>query len=230
MKNAIVQFNINPDLYCNESKKTSLKKTNSSIFDYSQKSFKNYCEKFNLDHIIITEPKINYEHPTWERLDLWFDKTWFEKYENICYVDTDVFAMPWAENIFNYSDTFSFCRIPYWKADLMLKKYELFFNCNHDRVRECWFQTGVILLNKNIINNTLDIMKRFKDKEFSDDGVLLNYAIINSKLQIKNIPKHFNVKYAENLNLEEIQFLHAFGRLKDVDPESIVKLLRTLYD
>lgn len=230
MNNLVIQFNIDPNLYLNETKKTTLSKTNKFIFEYSQKSFKEYCNKFGVEHIVITQPKINYEHPTWERLDLWLDPYWVNTYDNICYVDTDVFAMPWAKNIFLESDKECFSRIPYWKADLMLQKYKLFYDCDHDRVRECWFQTGVILLNKNVILKTKKIMERYKESIFTDDGVLLNYAIINSELKIKNIQKEFNVKFTETSKLEDIQFLHAFGRLKDSNPDLVLNTLRSIYD
>lgn len=233
MNNAIVQFNI--DSNCdhifnyarsNTIKKSLINKTNSQIFDYSKKSFELYCRKYNIEHIIVTEPKINHKHPTWERLDLWFNDTWFEKYSNICYVDTDVFAMPWAKNIFNeLEDDISFHRIPH------LRSNEDFFNSlNPDRVRECFFQAGVILLNKNVINATKTIiMDKYKEPVFTDDSVILNYAIITSDIKVKNINETFNVKLKLTKIMNNVNFLHAFGRLKDTDPEGVINLLRRIF-
>ncbi|MFN9953873.1 MAG: hypothetical protein ACK55I_12305, partial [bacterium] len=101
--------------------------TNEVIFNYSSKSFRDYCIKYDLDYILITEPKVNYIHPTWERLDLWINKDhWFDKYDSICYVDTDVFALPKADNIFSFSKDNKFCRVPYWKANKELDQDSIF--------------------------------------------------------------------------------------------------------
>jgi hypothetical protein len=228
--NAIVQFNIDPDLYNNKIKSTTINKTHNDIFYYSNKSFISYCNKYGIDYILITDPKIKYEHPTWERLDLWFDDFWFNSYENICYVDTDVFAMPWASNIFSEcNDSKAFHRIPYEKANNPVQKDSIFYSCNQNRVRECIFQAGVILLNKNVIDKTKDTVKRYKEEIFTDDSVLLNYALIDSDLEIVNIARNFNVKYLPNINLQAVQFLHAFGRYKDNNPIAFNKILKEVY-
>jgi len=58
-RNAIVQFHINPSLYKKGNKTSVLDKTNEVIFNYSSKSFRDYCIKYDLDYILITEPKVN---------------------------------------------------------------------------------------------------------------------------------------------------------------------------
>lgn len=231
MRNAIVQFNIDPNKYNVINKKSLINKTNNYIFEYSKKSFDLYCKKYNIDYNIITEPKINYEHPTWERIDLWFNDYWFSSYENICYVDTDVFAMPWAKNIFSeLKDETSFHRIPYWKANRDLNEDSLFFKLNHERVRQSLFQAGVILLNKSVIDATKEIVAKYEEPQFTDDSVLLNYAIASSDINIKNIDHTFNVKLTQECNLNNINFLHAFGRLKDINPTFVLNLLKSIYD
>ena len=67
---------------------------------YSRNSFQEYCKKFDLDYLRITEPKVGFKHPTWERFDLWIDRSWWDKYDQIMYVDSDVIALPHAPNIF----------------------------------------------------------------------------------------------------------------------------------
>lgn len=231
MRNAIVQFNIDPGLYLTNSKKTLINKTNEYIFDYSKKSLNLYCNKYGIDYIIITEPRVNYEHPTWERLDLWFNESWFEKYDNICYMDTDIFIMPWAENIFEQiTDNKYFHRIPYWKANRKLNENDLFYSLDHERVKQCLFQAGVILLSKEIINSTKPIVNRYREAIFTDDSVLLNYAIISSNIKVKNIKENFNVKLTQDLTISNVNFLHAFGRLKDTNPQWVINLLRNIYD
>jgi hypothetical protein len=100
---------------------------------------------------------------------------------------------------------------------------------DHPRSNECYFQSGVILLNKEVIAKTIDIIKDYKNKKYTDDGVLVNYAIMESGLNIINIDSAFNTKYLENTNLANVQFLHAFGRYKDQYPDKLISLLETLY-
>lgn len=224
-KKAIVQIHIDMSLYKQVDKPSYVKKMNEQIYLYSKKSFDNYCKKYDLDHILINEPKIKYEHPVWERLDLWLSDHWFNTYDEICYVDTDVFAMPWARNIFEESNKKGFKRIKYNKTVNPI--HSILYN--HPRSNECYFQSGVILLNKEVVDKTIDIIKDYKNKKYTDDGVLVNYAIMESGMDMVNIDSAFNTKYLENINLSAVQFLHAFGRYKDEHPDKLISLLETLY-
>lgn len=226
-KNAIVQFHINPDIYKITNKSSVLNKSNEQIFNYSKKSFEIYCDKYGIDYILVTSPKVNYVHPTWERLDFWLNKEfWLNSYENICYVDTDVFALPNSSNIFSYSKKDHFSRIPYWKANKPLEEGSIFKNT---RFKDTCFQAGVILLNEYVIEKTLHDILNYKDLKFSDDSVLLNYAIANSDVKVYNIPETFNVKYSPTIDLSKINFTHAFGNYKVDNTETFLKTLKSIY-
>ena len=101
-KNLVIQYYIDVQKY-SQPKFNNLKP--SPMETYSRNSFEIYCKKHNLDYLRISEPKLGFKHPTWERFDLWMDRSWYDKYEQIMYVDSDVIAMPHAPNIFkDYPD------------------------------------------------------------------------------------------------------------------------------
>ena len=100
MRNLVIQYYIDIQKYTQPGY-NNLKP--SPIEEYSTHSFKQYCGKFDLDYCRITEPKINFKHPTWERFDLWTDPSWWGRYEQIMYVDSDVVALPDA--LLNSPDT-----------------------------------------------------------------------------------------------------------------------------
>jgi hypothetical protein len=83
MKNLVIQYYIDINKYSNP---TFNNLGPSPIEKYSSYSFKKYCDKYNIDYIKITEPKLGFKHPTWERFDLWCDRSWWDKYDQICYV------------------------------------------------------------------------------------------------------------------------------------------------
>src|SRR6056300_365299 len=110
MRNLVIQYYIDTQKYTQPNYNNLLP---SPIEKYSAHSFEKYCIEFGLDYRRVTEPKINYKHPTWERFDLWTDPSWLESYDQIMYVDSDVVVVPGAPNVFDlYSDpnTFKFAR------------------------------------------------------------------------------------------------------------------------
>ena len=79
-KNLVIQYYIDVKKY-SQPGFNNLKP--SPMETYSRNSFQKYCEKFNLDYLRITEPKLAFKHPTWERFDLWVDRSWYDRYEQI---------------------------------------------------------------------------------------------------------------------------------------------------
>ena len=115
MKKCIVQYWI-PSSEYSEPRYNNLLQANEqkSLVKLSTKSFKKYADKYGHDFKRIDTKKIDFRHPTFERFDLWLDDSWWKEYDEIMYVDCDVFAMPDAPDIFqNYKslDTFKFAII-----------------------------------------------------------------------------------------------------------------------
>ena len=97
MKNLIIQYYIDINLYSQPGFNGI---SPSPVEKYSEYSFKKYCAKFGHDFLRVTKPTFGYKHPTWERFALWFNSEWLDKYDQILYVDTDVFALDHAPDIF----------------------------------------------------------------------------------------------------------------------------------
>lgn len=228
---AIVQIDIPLSKY-NKDKPSPILDTLSYVSHYSKKSFKEYCSLYGHDHIVITEPVVNYSHPVWERLDFWFSSSWFEKYDEICYVDTDVYAHPESPDIFKACEQEKvFKRIPYHKADKKIKEGTLWEEVP-ERYKEVCFNAGVLLINKYLVEKTVDTIKDFKSTKYSDDSVLLNYSIMKSDIPVVNIDKRFNVKLTKDHlsgSNKDYFFLHAMGGLKITKKATVENFLRELY-
>ena len=74
MKKCIVQYWIPSSEYSDPEYNNLLKeKEQKNLVELSTKSFQDYAEKYGHDFIKITEKKINFKHPTFERFDLWLN-------------------------------------------------------------------------------------------------------------------------------------------------------------
>ena len=245
MKNLVIQYYIDLNKYASEQKKSPIPNEQSYIEKYSEHSFKKYCEKYGHSFLRVTEPKINYSHPTWERMDLWLDESWFDEYDQICYVDTDVFALPWAPDIFSYCDLSCFNKASYWKCDKAFRqkkhlsdKVFLSSKASPERWHECCFQAGVFVLTKESRDASFECMKDYKNPEIPDDCVMMRYALSKSDAKINTIPHEFDVKWhpglaypqgTANKDLKDLYFLHAFGSNKRNNPKYYMSTLEKIY-
>ena len=100
MKNVIVQIFMDKKGWEEENR---LDAQSEQVLFLSNVLVKHYAKKINSDYKLITKPIINFKHPTWERFQL-FDDQWINNYDNILYLDTDVFTWPEAPNIFDLLD------------------------------------------------------------------------------------------------------------------------------
>jgi len=222
---AIVQVDVSLDRYIKKheklDKKHPIRNRQHQLAELSKKRFSEYAEKYGHDHLVITEPLLGYEHPVWERLDIWFNPEWFEKYDEVLYVDTDVFPTDDAPDIFDHGGELdAFYRVPYRKRGA---RRGIFLDITEERYRETVFNAGVILINKTVVDKTLDMVKRYEEERFTEDSVTLNYAIMASDLRIENIDKRFNVKVLGET--PPAYFYHCSGRRKAEDEESVLKWL-----
>lgn len=224
MKNCIVQYWIPASEYADPNYNNLLQEQ--PLHKISRKSFEQYSNKYDIDYIEINKKKINWKHPTFERFDLWLDDEWWEKYDQIMYVDSDVFALPWAPNIFDCYpklDTFKYCHAPRIENAKSPKQQDVFYHgllketCTIEEVISKAFQTGVFILTKK----SRDIMKPYiaRFKEFKDhhDGEILNWANIRSGVLTEKMNDWFNFKNAHFRGKPKIYFFHAAGRKKGAE-------------
>ena len=235
MKKCIVQYWIPSSQYSDPEYNNLLQeKDQYSLAEISKTSFQTYAEKYKHDFIRIEEKKINFKHPTFERFDLWLDDSWWEKYDEIMYVDSDVFALPNAPDIFlNYptTKTFKVCNHPAFQLATEQEQIEhihhgLLKQLPLDSVKWYGFQPGVFILTKT----ARDIMKPFIEqfKNLNDhDGHILMWACIKSKVPLTRMHEYYNYKNAHFKGHPEIYFFHAAGHKKLAQEDRIKTYLES---
>jgi len=225
MRNLIIQYYIDTNLY---SQPNYNNLGPNDMERYSRHSFELYAHKHGLEFLRITKPKLAYKHPTWERFDLWLEPSWFDRYDQIMYVDSDVIAMPHAPNIFaKHANLDSFkaaCYIRYRSMPLedQHKKQTnpngIFDSVSSERMRQVRFQTGVFILTKRSAEHMLPWIRQYRDvdKQYNcDDGTFLNWAVMASGVAYEDMDKNWNVKNnGQSINFAEPNFLHCAGGKK----------------
>ena len=223
MKNLIIQYYIDVNKY---SDPTYNNLTPSPLESYSSHSFKIYCQKFGHDYVKISEPKINFQHPTWERFDLWTDRAWWDKYDQIMYVDSDVIALPWAPDIFSVNNNANAFKSPWYhkfrnmdkkNEEKYLEKFNFLRDLPKGSISSKFIQPGVFIVTKNCTKQMLPFVEKYKDITDKDvnDGIFLNYCIAKSGVTTVDLDRKFNHKNnGQRMDYKTIYFLHAAGGKK----------------
>ena len=229
MRNLVIQYYIDIRKY-SQPGFNNLKP--SPMEEYSRHSFKLYCEKFNLDYLRITEPKLGFKHPTWERFDLWMDRSWYEKYDQVMCVDSDVIALPHAPNIFKHYPKFRGAGPNGAKHNQRVNP--LADNYTGEQICKRFVQPGVMVLNKKNTEFMLPWIQKYKEvtDDRIDDGMFLNSCIVDSNVPLLDMDRKFNHKNnGERFDYGNIYFLHCaggkkhkrqvkiWGKLKKIFPE-----------
>jgi len=69
------------------------------IYAASMRTYEEYCQKYDLDLIVATQPRINWQNVYFERLQV-LDH--LDKYRQVAVVDLDILVTPTARNIFHH--------------------------------------------------------------------------------------------------------------------------------
>jgi hypothetical protein len=238
MKNLIIQYYIDVKKYTDP---TYNNLTPSPLESYSSHSFKEYCRRYGHDYRKITEPKINFQHPTWERFDLWTDRSWWDKYDQIMYVDSDVVAFPWAPDIFSADNNNKAFKSPWYhkfrdmdqkSEERYRQKFSFLSDMPNASVRTKFIQPGVFIVNKNCTEHMLPLIEKYKDIKDKDinDGVFLNYCIAKSGVPLVDLDKRFNHKNnGQRMDYKTIYFLHAAGGKKHKKGVKLWKEMKMLF-
>ena len=205
MKNIIVQIYIILDKSVDVAPFTAF----DELSEVSISLAKKYCNKIGAEHVLITEPFINFAHPTYERFRLFEDPYWADNYDNVLYIDSDVFIFDDAPNIFDlYPDntTFKVCQ-----------HYQDFLHGGAPRE----FNAGVFMLNKISRDKMLPYLNYRVSPLFEahDNTALIN-CVNDSGVDVTVMDARFNAK-----NATDCYFSHAWGSGKRKNPnmECILK-------
>ena len=239
MRNLVIQYYIDINKY-SQPGFNNLKP--SPMEQYSRHSFQKYCEKFDLDYLRITEPKINFKHPTWERFDLWIDRTWWDKYDQIMYVDSDVIALPHAPNIFaQYPTIDNRLKTAYYPkfrsagptgAKFNQRVNPLADNYTGEQISSKFVQPGVIILTKSCTEHMLPWVSKYSEikDDRIDDGMFLNSCIVDSDVPLLDMDRMWNHKNnGERFDYNTVNFLHCAGGKKHKKGVKIWAKLKNMY-
>lgn len=213
MKNCVVQFYMEPSGFSQPNFVNI--KVNEELLEYSKKSSKLYADKCGADYVLISKPRINHVHPTFERFDLFFNMEWWKKYDHILYLDTDVICWPDAPNMFDMytnKETFKVCedRIAKRKSTgwhEQMEKHTILSQFESDIIKDKRFNAGVFMLNEHAAKI---ISAHLKYKEFNDDdNRILIHAVVSSGVSTEFMDWRFNKK-----NGVKCWFGHGYGQQK----------------
>tara|TARA_Y100001935_G_C17180452_1_gene444870 strand:+ start:248 stop:916 length:669 start_codon:yes stop_codon:yes gene_type:complete len=208
MKNLIVQIFIDKKGWEEEHR---LDAQSQQVLFLSNTLVKYYAKNIESDYKLISKPIINFKHPTWERFQL-FDDKWINNYDNILYLDTDVFTWPDSPNIFELLDNTAFNVVKH---------------CNNKIYNGYpMFNAGVFAINKTCAIEMRSFfkkenwLKRFEMDSSWEDSKELNTISQAAKIKINWLDARWNMK-----NEPDAFFTHVWGNQKIINPNmpSIIK-------
>ena len=206
--------------------------SNDELLHYSLKSAKAYAERISADYKLVDRPVVNWKHPTFERLDLFYNDSWWQDYDQILYVDTDVLLWPCAPSVFDMYPNLETFKPVFDKRALRssldhqwsvvkgtcLEKFDL------DLLRKKRFNAGVFVVTKNAAK----LMRQYLDCEKldSDDNSMLIYAMLESGVPVDYMDPMFNKKNGG----PNFYFGHAFGQEKFKKSFTLIDEAKKLFD
>jgi lipopolysaccharide biosynthesis glycosyltransferase len=228
-RNLIVQFFVSVDKY--EDPTYNQIGVNEELYKYSTISVKQYANRIGAEYKLITQPKINWIHPTFERFDLFFNDEWWQEYDHILYLDTDVIVWPTAPDVFKeYPSASKFKPV----QDRIAKKNTLPYHTKRAKdtclekftakvLQDNRFNAGVFMLNKTAV----DKMKTHLDYKVlqGDDNEQLIYAMLESGVEIEKMDWKYNKKNGINA-----YFGHAMGSQKFKPDYDMLKIAKRIFD
>ena len=228
-KNLIVQFFVPAKQYKDPTYNQI--GVNDELFKYSKISVEAYAKRIGCDYKLVTEAKINFIHPTFERMDLFFNSSWWQQYEQILYLDTDVVVWPDAPNVFEqYPNLKSFKPV----QDRIAKKNSLEYHTHRAKgtclekfdaelLQSKRFNAGVFVLTQHSAHR----MKPFLDYKnlTGDDNEMLIYAMLQSGVDVEQLDWRYNKK-----NGTSCYFGHASGYQKFKPNYDMLRIAKEKFD
>ena len=236
VRRCVVQIYMELDLFVKRNRKVR-KFTNKNTDDTVKASSflaKKYAERTDADYYFLTDnPVININHPANENLQL-FRKEWTEKYDQILYLDIDVFCWPEAPNIFDECPLNTFGISGNKHPDIQRGYYKMkklygvdagkYINDQTKQVKGryrhplsiermikyCYVNTGVFVIGGQKVG---DEMSRYLDSgivKYRRDQATINYMMAASNVDIFQFDNRFN-QYPKNDEKIDPYFTHAAG-------------------
>jgi len=198
MKNLIVQIYVDTKKYENPNLLPSFDELSTTSFTLA----KHYAEEIGADYLLLTDAYINHIHPTYERFRLFEESKWTDEYDQVLYLDSDVFIYQGSPNIFEmYPGTDEFKVCTHWS------------NYRYG-VEEKSFNAGVFMMNKYSRNTMLPHLNyKLPVAPVGHDNAVLADCVEKSKVNLKFMDPKFNAK-----NSEIGFFCHAWGSGKRQSP------------
>jgi hypothetical protein len=227
-----------------------------------------YCARHDIDHVILREPKLQIlplnSHrsenavrlgylPIYEKENAF---EYFDRYDNVCILDSDIYIKPTAPNIFDEINDYEFAGVV--ERDMPLtprhaKKVKKYSIGQYDSIRNeadfRWNDQGAEFYNMGLMlmNNSLkkylygqtpkEFLRRSEFERFingegnwrwSTDQTLLNYWIKKEKIRTKNLDWRWNALYrgVRDECLKDAYFVHFF--LSTYIEQPIEEIIATL--
>jgi hypothetical protein len=227
----------------------------SNLYKWCHQSVSKYCKKYGIDHHIQTEPtlKILPDPKTTNRsqgairlgyLPIYEKEhafTFFDRYEQIAIIDSDIYIRDNAPNIFDSLDIHSdfggvierdmpiSSRYANKIRDYSTGQYEkLETNHKPNKLGYEFFNMGLMVMNKSIVKylNGLSprefiMQKQFKkfvdglgEWKWSTDQTLLNYWVRKSGMGLHRMDWKWNglIGAIKEDNIKDVHFLHFYMR------------------
>lgn len=236
----------------------------SNLYDHCVASVKNYCRDHGIGHVVQKTPilkikpdvfvtnrsKESYEKhggflPIYEKENAF---SYFQDYDQICIVDSDIWIRPGSPNIFEHIDSSvdfsgvvesSMPILPWYAQKIYNYSRMQYSNLKidwkeHPRTGFPFMNMGLMAMNKSFANylngqTPEQFIRRSEFKQFVDgmgawkwstDQTLLNYWIRKEKMAVENLDWKWNALYTaiDNKRIKEAYFIHFF--LKDKLPNN----------
>jgi len=189
---------------------------------------KEYAKRCGADYLLITEPVINFRHPTYERFRLWEEDHWWEEYQQILYLDTDVFCWEHAPNIFEEfpGPEFKIARYIHWaESETPTAIYDdgYFKGYTHKQLSDVFTNAGVLLITKESRDVMLPFLDYRNTPEDVHDNMYLHKLLIDSQSPLVVMPSRWNYKNAQKN--KEVYFSHLWGGKKNKDPANFLPVV-----
>ncbi len=195
---------------------------NNSCEEYCLNTWKPWCDKNNIDLIILSEPiaDTNYTKPTWQRWYVWdiLENSGLD-YEKIALIDVDTMVHWDSPNIFNeITDEIGVCvdndNIGW--VNQSINGYKHMFNTNVDWTE--YFNCGMVVLHKSSKIFCSEIVKYWENNH--QDLVHLQNTLSKGTDQtpVNYIAKNYKVKYLnKKWNLTHLNRKEILNNLEFVD-------------
>tara|TARA_B100001113_G_scaffold270594_1_gene225353 strand:- start:980 stop:1756 length:777 start_codon:yes stop_codon:yes gene_type:complete len=198
-------------------------------FEYSTKSWANWCKSNDFIHLTLTEPvyELDYMNANWHKflcLELLENEN--IKYDQVCIVDADTIVHPDCPNFFDETDNkFSVVQTEgcYEWVNRSITNYGKFLFPKIDIKVWEYFNSGFMIINKthrkfcddiykfyiDNRNNLVEAQEKFK---VGTDQTPINYLVREHNIELKFLPNCYNL---QDLFKKHLLFIDGYSWWQD---------------